>query len=33
VLHLVGYDDTTEAGYQAMVSIQQSVLQAIGQKA
>ena len=33
VLHLVGYDDHTEAGYQAMVSIQQSVLQAVGQKA
>ena len=33
VLHLVGYDDVTEAGYQAMVNIQQSVLQAVGQKA
>ena len=33
VLHLVGYDDQTEAGYQAMVGIQQSVLQAVGQKA
>jgi probable rRNA maturation factor len=33
VLHLVGYDDQTEAGYQAMVSIQQSVMQAVGQKA
>ena len=33
VLHLVGYDDATEAGYQAMVNIQQSVLQVIGQKA
>ncbi len=33
VLHLVGYDDATEAGYQAMVNIQQSVLQAVGQKA
>jgi len=33
VLHLVGYDDHSEAGYQAMVSIQQSVLQAVGQKA
>jgi probable rRNA maturation factor len=32
VLHLVGYDDHTEAGYQAMVSIQRSVMQAIGQK-
>ncbi|HZO73790.1 MAG TPA: rRNA maturation RNase YbeY [Ktedonobacteraceae bacterium] len=27
VLHLVGYDDQTEAGYQAMVRIQQRVLQ------
>ncbi len=27
VLHLVGYDDHTEAGYQAMVQIQQAVLQ------
>ncbi len=33
VLHLVGYDDQTEAGYQAMVSIQEAVLKAIGQKA
>lgn len=33
VLHLVGYDDATEAGYQAMVSIQQAVLQAAGQRA
>lgn len=33
VLHLVGYDDQTEAGYQAMVTIQQSILQAMGQKA
>ena len=33
VLHLVGYDDQSEAGYQAMVSIQQLVLQAVGQKA
>lgn len=31
VLHLVGYDDHTEAGYQAMVGIQQRVLQAAGQ--
>lgn len=30
VLHLVGYDDYNEAGYQAMVHIQQSVLQSIG---
>ncbi len=28
VLHLVGYDDQSEAGYQAMVGIQESVLQA-----
>ncbi len=27
VLHLVGYDDQTEAGYEAMVRIQQSVVQ------
>ncbi len=33
VLHLVGYDDQSEAGYQAMIGIQQSVLQAVGQKA
>ena len=33
VLHLVGYDDQTEAGYQAMVTIQQSILQTMGQKA
>ena len=33
VLHLVGYDDQTEAGYQAMVSIQEAVLKDIGQKA
>lgn len=33
VLHLVGYDDMREAGYQRMVGIQQSVLQALGQKA
>jgi probable rRNA maturation factor len=33
VLHLVGYDDHTEAGYQTMVSIQQQVLASIGQKA
>ena len=33
VLHLIGYDDQNEAGYRAMVSIQQSVLEAIGQKA
>lgn len=33
VLHLIGYDDTSEAGYQAMVGIQQAVLQSLGQKA
>jgi probable rRNA maturation factor len=33
VLHLIGYDDQNEAGYQAMVSIQQAVLEAVGQKA
>jgi probable rRNA maturation factor len=33
ILHLIGYDDQTEAGYQAMVAIQQSVLQKMGQRA
>jgi probable rRNA maturation factor len=33
VLHLVGYDDHTEAGYQAMVGIQERILQEIGLKA
>ncbi len=33
VLHLIGYDDASEAGYQAMVRLQQSVLQAMGQRA
>lgn len=33
VLHLVGYDDQTEAGYQAMLHIQQAVMEAIEQKA
>lgn len=33
VLHLVGYDDHSEAGYEAMVRIQKAVLQAVGQKA
>ncbi len=33
VLHLVGYDDQTEAGYQAMIQIQQAVLQKLGYKA
>lgn len=31
VLHLVGYDDHTEAGYQAMVGIQQRILNAVKQ--
>ncbi len=30
VLHLVGYDDHTQAGYEAMVSIQRSVLNSLG---
>src|SRR5437762_3147813 len=33
VLHLIGYDDQSEAGYSAMVNIQQYVLEAMGQKA
>ena len=33
VLHLVGYDDQTEAGYQAMILVQQTVMEATGQKA
>jgi probable rRNA maturation factor len=33
VLHLIGYDDQSEAGYSTMVNIQQSVLEAMGQKA
>lgn len=33
VLHLVGYDDHTEAGYQAMVRMQLSVLHKLGYKA
>lgn len=33
VLHLVGYDDQTEAGYQAMIRIQQAVMDATEQKA
>ena len=32
VLHLVGYDDHTEAGYQAMVSIQRHVLASLEHK-
>lgn len=30
LLHLVGYDDHTEAGYQTMVHVQQTVLRALG---
>ena len=33
LLHLVGYDDHTETGYQRMVHIQQTVLQALGYQA
>jgi len=33
LLHLVGYDDHTEIGYQTMVHIQQTVLQALGYQA
>ncbi len=33
VLHLVGYDDQTEAGYQSMMHLQQAVMEATGQKA
>jgi probable rRNA maturation factor len=33
VLHLIGYDDQTDAGYQAMVRIQQAVMEATEQKA
>lgn len=33
VLHLIGYDDHTEAGYHAMVTLQEAVLRSIGQKA
>jgi probable rRNA maturation factor len=32
VLHLVGYDDQTEAGYQSMIRLQQAVMEAKGQK-
>ena len=32
VLHLVGFDDQTEAGYQAMIRLQQAVMEATGQK-
>ncbi len=30
VLHLIGYDDQTESGYQAMIQMQQAVLEATG---
>jgi len=33
ILHLIGYDDQTEAGYQAMIRIQQAVMEATKQKA
>jgi probable rRNA maturation factor len=33
VLHLIGYDDQTEAGYQAMISLQEAALKAVGQEA
>jgi len=32
VLHLIGYDDHTEAGYQAMIHLQHTALEAIDQK-
>jgi probable rRNA maturation factor len=32
VLHLVGYDDQTEVGYQAMICLQRAVMEATGQK-
>lgn len=33
VLHLIGYDDQTEAGYQAMIGLQEAALKAAGQEA
>jgi probable rRNA maturation factor len=33
VLHLTGYDDQTEAGYQAMIGMQEAALKAVGQEA
>lgn len=33
VLHLIGYDDQTEAGYQAMIGLQEAALKAVGQEA
>lgn len=32
VLHLIGYDDQTEAGYQAMIQIQQAVIEELNGK-
>jgi probable rRNA maturation factor len=32
ILHLVGYDDQTEAGYQSMIHLQQAVMEVTGQK-
>jgi probable rRNA maturation factor len=32
VLHLIGYDDQTETGYQAMIRLQQDVIEATKQK-
>ena len=32
VLHLVGYDDQTEAGYQSMIRLQEAVMETTGQK-
>jgi probable rRNA maturation factor len=32
VLHLVGYDDQTEAGYREMVRLQKEILASIGQE-
>jgi len=33
ILHLIGYDDKTEAGYECMVRLQQAVMECTGQKA
>jgi probable rRNA maturation factor len=32
ILHLIGYDDQTEAGYQAMIRLQQAVMESTEQK-
>ncbi|GCE46750.1 putative rRNA maturation factor [Thermosporothrix hazakensis] len=32
VLHLVGYDDQTEAGYQKMIQLQQQVMEHVGKQ-